>query len=153
MTPTVLPDLALASRLFDALRAATFDGVGITREAYGPGERIAHAIVRAEAEAETLGLDCATDAAGNLLMTLPGADRAAPVVVIGSHLDSVRQGGNFDGAAGVLAGLAAVAGVRRAGLRPARDVTVLAVRAEESGSWFPTSFPGSRAALGRLPAA
>jgi N-carbamoyl-L-amino-acid hydrolase len=90
------------------------------------------------------------DPVGTLLMTLPGADRAAPRVVLGSHLDSVPRGGNFDGAAGVLAGLAAAAGMRRAGFVPARDVTVVALRAEEAGAWFPTSYPGSRAALGLL---
>ncbi len=150
MLPNITPDTALAERLFAALRAATFDGVGITRAAYGEGERIAHALVRAEAEA--LGLEIAVDPAGNMLMTLPGADRAAPCVVIGSHLDSVAQGGNFDGAAGVLAGLAVAAGMRQAGFVPARDLTVLAIRAEETGAWFPTGFPGSRAALGTLPA-
>ncbi len=148
MRPNVTPDTDLARRLFAALRAATADGEGVTRDAYGAGERAAHAIVRSAAL--TLGLETATDAAGNLLMTLPGEDRAAPVLVIGSHLDSVRNGGNFDGAAGVLAGLATLAGMRAAGLRPGRDVTVLAARAEESGAWFPTGFPGSRAALGRL---
>ncbi|MBX6374551.1 MAG: hydantoinase/carbamoylase family amidase, partial [Acetobacteraceae bacterium] len=81
---------------------------------------------------------------------LPGQDRTAQRVVLGSHLDSVRQGGNYDGAAGVLAGLAAVAGMRRAGFTPGRDVTVLAIRAEEAGAWFPTSYPGSRGALGAL---
>jgi N-carbamoyl-L-amino-acid hydrolase len=151
MRPNVTPDTDLARRLFAALREATSDGEGVTRDAYGPGERRAHAIVRAAAA--DLALETATDAAGNLLMTLPGEDRRAPVLVIGSHLDSVRQGGNYDGAAGVLAGLAALAGMRAAGLRPGRDVTVLAARAEESGAWFPTGFPGSRAALGRLPAA
>jgi len=85
-----------------------------------------------------------------LLMTLPGADRAGKRVVLGSHLDSVVEGGNFDGAAGVLAGLAAVAGMKRAGFVPGRDVTVVALRAEEAGSWFPVSYPGSRGALGLL---
>ena len=41
-------------------------------------------------------------------MTLPGKDRRAPRILIGSHLDSVPQGGNFDGAAGVVAGLCAL---------------------------------------------
>lgn len=148
MLPNLTPDVGVAERLFAALREKTRDGEGVTREAYGPGERIAHALVRAEAEA--LGLDCTVDAAGNLAMTLPGADRAAKRVVIGSHLDSVRQGGNYDGAAGVLAGLAVVAGMQRAGFVPGRDVTVLAIRAEEAGQWFPVSYPGSRAALGLL---
>ncbi|MCC6717469.1 MAG: hydantoinase/carbamoylase family amidase [Acetobacteraceae bacterium] len=149
MRPNLTPDIDLATRLFDTLRARTFDGIGITREAYGPGERIAHEIVRSEAE--RLGLETRTDPAGNLLMTLPGRDRAAKRIILGSHLDSVPQGGNFDGAAGVLAGLAAVAGMKHAGFQPARDITVLAIRAEEGGAWFPSGLPGSRAALGRLP--
>ncbi|MDQ1078907.1 N-carbamoyl-L-amino-acid hydrolase [Pseudoroseomonas cervicalis] len=148
--PNLLPDTELAQRLFAELREKSFDGVGITREAYGPGERMAHALVRREAEA--LGLEIATDPVGNLYMTLPGADRALPRILTGSHMDSVPQGGNFDGAAGVLAGLAAVAGLKRAGLTPPRDVTVMAIRSEEAGAWFPTSYPGSRGALGRLKA-
>jgi N-carbamoyl-L-amino-acid hydrolase len=148
MLPNLTPDLALAERLFDELRAATHDGVGITRTAYGDGERKAHAIVRAAAEA--VGLETRADPVGNLLMTLPGSDRAAKRVLLGSHLDSVQSGGNYDGAAGVLAGLAAVAGMKRAGFVPGRDVTVVAVRAEEAGSWFPISYPGSRGALGLL---
>ena len=151
MRPNLIPDLDLAEHLFNMLRLRTFDGVGITREAYGPGERTAHAIVAAEAEA--LGLDVEADPAGNLLMTMPGTDPTLPRVVIGSHLDSVPQGGNYDGAAGVLAGLATVSGLRRAGFRATRDITVIAIRAEEGGAWFPTSFPGSRAALGTLPPA
>ncbi len=151
MRANLTPDVELAARLFDALREASFDGVGVTRDAYGPGEQCAHDLVRAEAEA--LGLEIAVDPAGNMLMTLPGTDRTAKRIVLGSHLDSVPQGGNFDGAAGVLAGIATVAGLRQAGFVPGRDITVLAIRAEEAGAWFPTSYPGSHAALGRLPAA
>ncbi|MDP3417349.1 Zn-dependent hydrolase [Falsiroseomonas sp.] len=148
MIPNLSPDIELATRLFDELREASFDGVGITRDAYGAGERRAHEQVRAAAEG--IGLECRADPVGNLLMTLPGSDRRAKRVLIGSHLDSVAEGGNFDGAAGVLCGLAAVAGMKRAGFIPGRDVTVVAVRAEEAGSWFPISYPGSRGALGLL---
>lgn len=152
MPINLTPDLELAERLFQALREATAspDGRGVTRDAYGPGEAKAFAIVTAEAE--RLGLDLQRDAACNLLMTLPGQDRSAKRIVLGSHLDSVANGGNFDGAAGVLAGLAILSGWHKAGFVPQVDVSVLAIRAEEAGSWFPTSFPGSRAALGRLPA-
>jgi len=149
MRPNITPDIDLATRLFATLRQRTFDGIGITREAYGPGERIAHEIVRHAAE--ELGLETRTDPAGNLLMTLPGRDRTAKRIILGSHLDSVPQGGNYDGAAGVLAGLAAVAGMKHARYQPARDITVLAIRAEEGGAWFPSGLPGSRAAIGRLP--
>lgn len=145
------PDMDLASRMFDELRAKSTDGLGVTRDAYGAGERMAHDLARREAEA--LGLDVQADPVGNLYMTLPGTDRAAKKVLLGSHLDSVKEGGNFDGAAGVLAGLAAVAGLKRAGFRPSRDITVMATRAEEAGAWFPTSYPGSRGALGMLKAA
>ncbi len=83
-------------------------------------------------------------------MTLPGRDRAAPSVIAGSHLDSVPHGGNFDGAAGVVAGLVAIAALRRLGMTPECDLTVMGIRAEES-IWFQVSYVGSRGALGALP--
>jgi N-carbamoyl-L-amino-acid hydrolase len=139
---------AFADGLFDRLRADSLDPPGVTRDPYGAGEQRAHATARHAAEA--LGLEIGTDAAANLYMTWPGADRAAPGVVIGSHLDSVPHGGNFDGAAGVVAGLASVAALQGLGVRPACDVTVMGIRAEES-IWFQVSYIGSRAALGTLP--
>lgn len=138
----------LARRLLDELAAATGDPPGITRAAYGPGERFAHGLIRAEAE--KLGASARTDAAGNLYLTLAGRDPDLPRIVVGSHLDSVPHGGNFDGAAGVVAGLAVMAEFMRIGLAPPRDLTVLVTRAEEA-AWFPLSYPGSLAALGRLP--
>ncbi|UFN48375.1 Zn-dependent hydrolase [Roseomonas sp. OT10] len=146
----LLPDTELAATLFARLHAATADPAGgVTREAYGPGENAAHALVREAGEG--IGLEARTDPAGNLYLTLPGADRAARRVVFGSHLDSVPRGGDYDGVAGVLAGLAVVSGLRRAGFVPPRDITVMAIRAEEAGAWFPFGCPGSRAALGMLP--
>jgi N-carbamoyl-L-amino-acid hydrolase len=138
----------MAAALFDALRWDGADEPGLTRDPYGPGEQRAHATV-AEV-ARQMGLRVTRDAAANLYMTLPGRDRAAPAVVLGSHLDSVPHGGNFDGAAGVVAGLVAVAALQRLGVAPACDVTVMAIRAEES-IWFQVSYIGSRAALGMLP--
>jgi N-carbamoyl-L-amino-acid hydrolase len=142
------PDIALAVRLFDELRARTGhgDGSGITRESYGTGEQIAHDIVRREAEA--LGLTVERDAACNLYMTLSGK-APGPRIIIGSHLDSVPRGGNYDGAAGVLAGLAVVSGLLRAGVVPPQAITVMAIRAEES-AWFGASYIGSRAAFGQV---
>src|SRR5580658_9654601 len=83
-------------------------------------------------------------------MTLTGRDRAAKSIVIGSHLDSVPHGGNFDGAAGVLAGLATVGALRALNLTPDCDIVVMGIRAEES-VWFQVSYIGSRASLGTLP--
>ena len=149
MPANLAPDMPLAERVLATLRERTADGPGVTREGYGPGEEIAHALVRDEAAA--LGLESRNDHAGNLYMTLPGTDRSLKQVVVGSHLDSVPRGGNYDGAAGVVAGLAAVAGLRHAGYRPGRDLTVMVTRAEEGGAWFAAGYPGARAALGTLP--
>ena len=148
MTPFEARDATLADALFTHLRSESLDPPGVTRASYGAGERMAHALARATAE--QLGLEITTDFAGNLYMTLPGADRTAPSVMIGSHMDSVPHGGNYDGAAGVVAGLVALSRLRRQGRTPKSDITVMAIRAEEL-SWFPAHYIGSRAAFGRLP--
>jgi beta-ureidopropionase / N-carbamoyl-L-amino-acid hydrolase len=134
--------------LFDQLRQDGLDEPGVSRDPYGDGEQRAHATVMQAALA--LGLAIGGDDAANLYMTLPGRDRAAPALVIGSHLDSVPHGGNFDGAAGVLAGLASVAALRALGVTPACDIVVMGIRAEES-VWFQVSYIGSRGSLGTLP--
>jgi N-carbamoyl-L-amino-acid hydrolase len=143
-------DLHLARAMFAELDKGTRVGRGIVRATYGEGENFAHAL--AERVARKLGLEIAKDAALNLYMTLPGRDRALPRIVTGSHMDSVPQGGNYDGAAGVVAGLAAVAGLKAAGVQPARDVTVMAVRGEEA-AWFDSHYIGSEAAFGKFPPA
>src|SRR3546814_5864965 len=79
----------LAEALFDTLRSETYDGVGITRASYGPGEQFAHELLRRRAG--ELGLETATDAAGNSYMTLPGRERSARRTVIGSHLDRSEE--------------------------------------------------------------
>jgi beta-ureidopropionase / N-carbamoyl-L-amino-acid hydrolase len=139
------PDLAGA--IFDELAQATRAGRGIVRDSYGAGEQAAHDILRRRAAA--IGLECAVDAIGNLTMTLPGRDRAAPRIIIGSHLDSVPQGGNFDGAAGVVAGFCALSALRDAGFVPSCDIVVMAIRAEES-AWFDIAYIGSAGAFGSL---
>jgi N-carbamoyl-L-amino-acid hydrolase len=138
----------LAIRLFDQLRRDGLDEPGVSRDPYGPGEQRAHATVTEVAR--HLGLRIEHDAAANLYMTLPGRDPAAPRIIVGSHLDSVPHGGNFDGAAGVVAGIAAAAALQSAGVTLDRDLTVMGIRAEES-IWFQVSYIGSRGALGTLP--
>ena len=134
--------------LFDQLRLDGLDEPGVSRDPYGAGEQRAHATVANAAAA--MGLEITRDDAANLYMTLPGRDRSAPLLVIGSHLDSVPHGGNFDGAAGVLAGLAVVAGLQKLGVTPDCDIVVMGIRAEES-VWFQVSYIGSRGSLGTLP--
>ena len=139
--------LARAERLFAELAEISADPPGVTRASFGTIETAAHAMIRREAEA--IGLIHHTDAVGNLYVTLPGKDQNAPVLMTGSHLDSVPHGGNFDGAAGVLAGLVMLE--RLAEGPPLRcDVILMVIRAEEM-IWFPTHYLGSRAAFGLLP--
>jgi N-carbamoyl-L-amino-acid hydrolase len=148
ISAAVVAQRGLAQSLFEQVRRDGLDEPGVSRDPYGPGEQRAHASVAGAARA--LGLEVAADAAVNLYMTLPGRDRSARRVVIGSHLDSVPHGGNFDGAAGVVAGLVAVAALQRLNIRPVCDIVVMGIRAEES-IWFQVSYIGSRGALGTLP--
>jgi len=137
------------ARLFDALRTSTSDGVGITRESYGAGESLALDII--EAEARTHGLATERDAGANLVVTLPGRDSTLPCLACGSHLDSVPQGGNYDGAAGVIAGLIALCTLHDENYVPTRSIKLYALRGEES-AWFGRAYIGSSALFGKLTA-
>ena len=139
----------LAADLFDALRVRGSDGVGITRQSYSADESAALDIV--EGRAAALGLTCARDRGGNLVATLAGTAPDLPFVACGSHLDSVPQGGNFDGAAGVVAGLVIAAGLKRRGVRPRRTLKVYGLRGEESAR-FGRAYMGSSALTGTLSA-
>ena len=94
-----------------------------------------------------IGASPEIDEAGNLWARLEGADRAAPAVVVGSHVDSVPDGGWLDGALGVMAGV----GVLRAHAdeAPPRDL-VLVDWADEEGARFGRSLFGSSAFSGSL---
>jgi beta-ureidopropionase / N-carbamoyl-L-amino-acid hydrolase len=143
--------MPLAQRLFDDLRINTAAEEGVGRESYGQGEQYAHDLLAETAK--SLALETAVDFAGNLYMTLPGSDRAKPGWITGSHLDSVPQGGNFDGAAGVIAAITALAAFRQSNYVPPSDVTVVGIRAEEASSWYRGDHGGhlgSRAVLGML---
>jgi N-carbamoyl-L-amino-acid hydrolase len=140
-------DRALAEELFEALRAKTGDGVGITRTSYGAGESAALDII--EAKARQFGLETERDAGANLVVTLEGSEPDLPFLACGSHLDSVPVGGNFDGAAGVIAGLAILAGFRKDGFRPRRSLKLFGLRGEESAR-FGKAYMGSSALLGQL---
>ncbi len=145
------PDFAalrpLAEQLFTELAAYTQPGAGLNRPAYDAEERQAMDHVAAVAEAE--GLATEWDRAGNLWITLPGGDPDAPFVACGSHLDSVPEGGQFDGSAGVIAALLALVHLKRSGQVPPRTIKAVALRAEES-AYFGPVYIGSRALFGGL---
>ena len=107
---------AVSDNMFKDLAAASKNSVGITREAYGKGEQEALKLIRSYAE--KFDLETESDAAANLVVTLPGLDPNKPFLACGSHLDSVPQGGNYDGAAGVVAGIVSLARMRSEGFTP-----------------------------------
>lgn len=137
----------LAAQILEDLRRISFDGVGITRESFGPLETAAQDLI-AKAAA-THGLQVERDRVRNLVVSLPGADTRAPFIATGSHLDTVPRGGNYDGAAGVVAGLLALVAIKQGGVPPPRTLKLLALRGEES-AWFGKSWIGSHALFGRL---
>ena len=147
ITDAVAAQQPLVQRLLDGVAEIGRDPPGITRDAYGPGENLAHALLAETAR--DLGLRCSGDAGANLAMRWDTGSGAKPIL-IGSHLDSVVQGGNFDGAAGVIAGIAAIAALKAAGIAPRAPIEVLALRCEEA-VWFGLGLIGSRCLLARLP--
>ena len=134
----------LWSRLMQLARIGAREDGGIDRQALCAGEIDAwHLVLGWAADA---GFEPATDAAGNLFLTLAGRDRHAAPVLAGSHLDTQPAGGAFDGAYGVLAALEAATVMARAA-PPARDLVVVAWMNEE-GSRFAPGMMGSGAFAG-----
>ena len=97
---------------------------------------------------EAAGLAAWQDAAGNLCGRLPAADPGrARTLLVGSHLDTVRDGGKYDGMLGVLVALEAMAAFRAAGEVLPYNVDLLGF-GDEEGARFGTTLLGSRAVAG-----
>lgn len=137
----------VAEMLFSKIRELTSDGVGVTRESYGNGESVAADFLREFAQEQ--GLAVSTDGAANLLFRLPEADADGQSVWCGSHLDSVPQGGNYDGLAGVVAGLLCLLAQKRSAKPSPVPLQVIGIRGEES-AWFGKAYVGSSALFGQL---
>jgi len=135
-----------AQRVIDDLRelaARTSTADGAQRLAWGPVWREARDWFRGKIA--ELGLHIDTDSAGNNWVTLPGA--STKTVIVGSHLDSVPNGGWLDGCLGVMAALEALR--MHAAARPSVTLT-LVDWADEEGARFGRSLLGSSAAAGSL---
>ncbi|BBP76430.1 Zn-dependent hydrolase [Pseudomonas gingeri NCPPB 3146 = LMG 5327] len=138
---------AQASRIFADIAELSRDPKeGITRESYGPGESAAIAYLCDYALAR--GLEVNRDRAGNVIFQRRD-DSGLPAIWYGSHLDSVPQGGNYDGLAGVVAGLLCLCRLDQEQVRTAWPFRVLGLRGEES-AWYGKSYIGSRAVMGGL---
>jgi len=122
-------------------------GTGVWRTVYTPEWVAANDLV---AEwAREAGLLVARDAVGNVWMKLVGREPGKSIVS-GSHIDTQKPGGRYDGALGVLAALTALRVLKRRFGQPKRALEALSL-CEEEGSRFPTAgFWGSRAITGRV---
>ena len=145
-TPRKIGTQDLIGRI-EHLARFTGEGPGVTRFTYDAAWCDAHRWLAAEAK--NLGLAATSDWAGNLFFHDPALhprqlDR--PVLMVGSHLDSVMHGGRYDGAYGTLTGLLlAHAGLGQPGLPVVGFVTC-----EEEDSRFHGGMMGARSLLGLI---
>ena len=96
-----------------------------------------------------LGMEVVIDAIGNVVATRAGIDPDAAAVMTGSHIDTVRTGGRFDGNLGVLAGLEVVETLERHGVRTRRPLQV-AFFTDEEGARFQPDMLGSLVYVGGM---
>jgi hydantoinase/carbamoylase family amidase len=134
---TLAHDIVAAARF-----GATPEG-GVSRLAWSP--ELAEVTRWVAEELEAHGLTTEIDPAGNLIGRWEAGEGAA--VAAGSHLDTVPNGGAFDGTLGVLCAVEAVRQLRREGFEPSRPIWVVAFMDEE-GTRFGTALFGSRAFVG-----
>jgi allantoate deiminase len=143
---------ALRARL-DTLAACSESAERLERRSYTPAMAAANAHVASWMR--DAGMTVRQDAAGNLSGRYEAAVPGARTLLLGSHLDTVRDAGKYDGPLGVLVALACVERLRRAGLprgspegsRLPFTVEVMAF-ADEEGLRFGSAYLGSAAAAG-----
>jgi allantoate deiminase len=96
------------------------------------------------------GLEARIDAAGNVVARYEGKRAGAPAVMLGSHIDTVRDAGRYDGNYGALAALAVIEALAERGERLDHAVEIVAF-GDEEGVRFRTTLTGSRALAGTYP--
>ena len=94
-----------AQKIFTDVREMSKSDLGVTRLGYS--EKETQVLRYLEKVALGLSMNCSYDEAGNLWMTLEGKHPERPFLMVASHADSVPEGGNFDGLAGIVSGLCA----------------------------------------------
>jgi allantoate deiminase len=148
MAPALEPGARAVARC-DLLGVAPYSESegGLTRRFLTPAHRAA--LDALTGWMEEVGMAVRLDAAANLVGRYEGAEPGAPALLIGSHIDSVRNGGRYDGALGVLLGVDCVAALHAAGRRLPFAVEVIAF-GDEEGSRFPASMSCSRAVAGTV---
>lgn len=122
-------------------------GQGLTRFSLTEEDRGARNYLKSELQ--KLNVEIYEDAAGSLVARREGTDKDAPVVMIGSHFDSVKNGGNFDGPAGVIMALEILRVMDENDVKTKNPIEFVAMIEEEGGRFGGGVF-GSRAMTGQV---
>ncbi|HSB69809.1 MAG TPA: Zn-dependent hydrolase [Candidatus Methylomirabilis sp.] len=120
---------------------------GVTRLAFTPPDRSARRLF--QEKLTQAGLVVRVDAIGNVFGRRGGREQGLPPVLLGSHLDSVPDGGRFDGPLGVLSALEVIRMLSDGRVETRRPIEVVCFAAEES-SRFGSGTLGSKAVVGKL---
>lgn len=124
-------------------------GRGLTRLSYTKEYRDAMDYLKEEME--KAGMSVRVDAVGNLIGRVEGTERGLGAIGVGSHLDSVRGGGFYDGDAGIVCGLEIARMLREEGVRLRHPYEVIAI-VEEEGNTFGSGIMGGKAISGMFDA-
>jgi allantoate deiminase len=144
-----MSDFFRLQKRIDELSAIGARDGAMTRLGLTPEEQSARDLVGSWCAAR--GAQVRRDAAANLFARFPGERDKDPLVLVGSHVDSVPEGGRFDGALGVICAVEAIESLLDVGTRFQRPVEVVAW-ADEEGARFGVGLFGSASAFDRLPA-
>lgn len=136
----------LASRLDELSRIGLMDSGGVTRPGYSAEEKKAKELVIQWMK--NADLTVTEDGAGNVFGRLEGKT-AGSSIASGSHVDSVPNGGHFDGPLGVLSALEVAESWKETGYIPEKPYEIV-IFSDEEGSRFKSSLTGSRAFMGQL---
>jgi N-carbamoyl-L-amino-acid hydrolase len=129
--------LNLAERVFGRFKGKQWQ----THQEYGgiycPGYSIQEeeAINILQEEATAMGAKAYVDLAGNTHFYFQGQNRSLAPLMVSSHIDAVPNGGQYDGRAGVVAGLSAIKNIQASGEALPQDIIISVLRAEESAWW------------------
>jgi allantoate deiminase len=138
---------AAALRRCDELARFSAEPGALTRLYLTPQHRAA--ALEVAAWMREAGMEAAMDAVGNVVGRYEGATAGAPALLLGSHIDTVRNAGRYDGTLGVVLAIQAVAALHARGERLPFAVEVIAF-GDEEGVRFPITLTGSRALAGTL---
>ncbi len=122
-------------------------GIGCTRYTYT--KEFAQARDYIVSQMKAAGLSVREDAVGTVIGRMEGRNPSAPIIMTGSHFDTVKTGGRFDGAAGVVAALETARTLHDEGFVPERPIEFVALP-EEEGARFGGGLFASRAMCGQL---